>query len=247
MAKKEWFEDWFASPYHKILYAKRTVDEARALIHHLVHYLNAPSGSLALDVGCGEGRFAIPLAENGFQVVGIDLEEQRILKAKEQERPGLSFYVHDMRNVFRANYFDYVFNFYTSFGYFEKAQDTQRAAKAFVQSLKPGGTLVIDFLNPQKTIAQLVKNESFTREGIHFNLERKYDGRRIIKTICIDDNGIFHHYQEKVTAFSHDEMIRLFETHHLTYQQTFGDYQLNPFDAVASPRMILFFTKPFQV
>jgi len=246
MAKKEWFEDWFASPYHKILYAKRTDEEARVMVDHLVKYLNAPPGSLALDAGCGEGRFAVPLAESGFRVVGIDLEEQRILKAQQHDQPGLSFYVHDMRNLFRANYFDYVFNFFTSFGYFEKPQDTQRTAKAFAQSLKPGGVLVIDFFNPQNTISNLVKAETFTRQDIHFNIERKYDGRRIIKTIYIEDKGMTHRYQEKVTAFSHDELIRLFEAHHVIYQQTFGDYRLNPFDAASSSRMILFFKKPFR-
>ena len=243
MAKREWFEDWFGSPYHKILYAKRTQEEAGIMVQHLVQYLNAPPGSLALDVGCGEGRFAIPLAERGFQVVGIDLEEQRILKAQQHTRPGLSFYVHDMRNLFRANFFDYVFNFFTSFGYFEKNRDTQRAAKAIAQSLKPGGILVIDFLNSQKTISSLVKAETFTRQGIHFNIEREYDGRRIIKTIHIEDAGQNHRYQEKVTAFSHEELIRLFEAHHLVYQQTFGDYTFHPFDPQSSSRMILFFKK----
>ncbi len=243
MAKKEWFEDWFASPYHKILYEKRTDNEARNLVNRLIKFLNPPVGSLALDVGCGEGRYAIPLAENGLQVTGIDLEEKRILKAQQHQHPGLTFYVQDMRELFRVNYFDYVFNFFTSFGYFEKPHDTQLAAKVFAQSLKPGGILVIDFFNPEKTIAGLVESEAFEKQHIRFKIERKFDGRRIIKTIHIEDEGKVCQYQEKVTAFSHAELIRLFEAYHLSYWQTFGDYELGPFDPISSPRMILLFKK----
>ena len=37
-----------------------------------------------LDVGCGYGRIAIPLAELGYQIKGLDLSPQLIAEAQEE-------------------------------------------------------------------------------------------------------------------------------------------------------------------
>lgn len=39
-----------------------------------------PSGGKVLDLGCGEGRNAIPLAKAGFDVTAVDLSEAGIRK-----------------------------------------------------------------------------------------------------------------------------------------------------------------------
>ena len=76
---KEWFKDWFSSPYHSILYDKRDRSDAETLIHNLVKYLDIPKQANIFDIACGSGRFALPLADLDFQVVGIDLSEKSII------------------------------------------------------------------------------------------------------------------------------------------------------------------------
>ena len=63
--------------------------------------------STVLDVGVGTGRFACPLNERGFQVVGADISVPMMLKAREK---GLSDVVRaDARNLpFRNSAFDSV-------------------------------------------------------------------------------------------------------------------------------------------
>ena len=81
MALKEWYKEWFSSPYYEILYHKRNEEEAAAFIQRLLQYLNPEPGSRMLDVACGKGRHSSELADMGFDVTGIDLSEPSISEA----------------------------------------------------------------------------------------------------------------------------------------------------------------------
>ena len=52
-----------------------------------------------------------------------------------------------MRLPFRINYYDYAFNFFTSFGYFNTQREHDNAIRTIAQSLKKKGCLVMDYLN----------------------------------------------------------------------------------------------------
>jgi len=151
----DWFENWFGSPYYSILYQNRDELEAQEFVESLLDYLQPPAGSTMLDIACGEGRYAHQLAGHGYRVTGIDLSECSIAVAKQSETDNLEFFVHDMRLPFITNYFDYAFNFFTSFGYFSHDRDNELAAKAFAGALRPGGILVIDYLNRDYVIPRI--------------------------------------------------------------------------------------------
>ena len=64
-----------------------------------------------------------------------------------------------MREVYQKNNFDIATNLFTSFGYFEKEEDEQKAINAMAKNLKSGGFLIIDFMNVKKVITNLVPKE----------------------------------------------------------------------------------------
>ena len=113
--QQQWFKDWFNTPYYHQLYFKRDEKEASAFIDKLITYLNPAPGATMLDVACGKGRHSIRLAEKGFDVTGIDLSADSIEEALLSSSDTLQFFQHDMRLPFWINYFDYAFNFFTSF------------------------------------------------------------------------------------------------------------------------------------
>lgn len=242
--QKEWFENWFDSRFYPVLYDNRDVEEASLFVTNLVKYLQPPAGSKIVDIACGEGRFAGQLESLGHEVIGIDLSEQRIEKAKELEGDKLHFYVHDMRFPFYINYFDYAFNFFTSFGYFDTARDNHMAAHAFAVALKKGGTLVIDYFNEQYVEDRLVPAETIEKGGIGFHIKRSIEKGKIVKKIALkDEDGMEHYYQERVSAFKLKDFVSLFGAEGLVLQQYFGDYDLSPFDEGLSPRLIMIFKK----
>ena len=78
MPKKEWFAEWFDTPYYHILYQNRGEEEAREFIKALLFKLNLPLGSSLIDLACGKGRHSITLNSYGFKVLGVDLSSKSI-------------------------------------------------------------------------------------------------------------------------------------------------------------------------
>src|SRR5215471_8928653 len=127
MKKEAWYESWFDSPYYHHLYEHHDTDEASNEVEQIVEKLGIQPPSTILDVACGRGRHAIELSRKGFDVTGIDLSWKNILHAQHFEDDHLSFFVHDMREVFYVNFFDVVLNLFTSFGYFEAEKDNLKS------------------------------------------------------------------------------------------------------------------------
>jgi SAM-dependent methyltransferase len=244
MPDSNWFERWFASPYYRILYQHRDELEAEEFVGHLIRYLQPLPGSRMVDIACGEGRFAIELAERGFDVTGIDLSHTSIEIAKGNESERLHFYVHDMRMPFFINYFDYAFNFFTSFGYFAHMRDHQLAAKSFSKGLKKDGILVLDYLNSERAERLLVQEEDVQRGSYMFHIRRKIEHGHFIKEISFTDaDGKPRQYVESVAAFGLSEFTRLFRNAGMSLVATFGNYRLEEFNPLDSPRLIMVFKK----
>ncbi|WP_456460191.1 class I SAM-dependent methyltransferase [Reichenbachiella sp.] len=244
MSKKEWFDEWFNTIYYHILYKHRDYEEAAAFLDHLIEYFNIAPAAKILDLACGKGRHSIYLNQKGFDVTGVDLSEENIKFASTKQNDSLHFAVHDMRNVFATEEFDYVFNLFTSFGYFDSKEENLNVIDATIQALKPGGRFLLDFLNPYVVVNNLVHEEDKTIENIHFNIQRKYtDDEFIVKNIIVDDHGQHYEYQEKVKAIRRADFLAYFDKMDLKVIDIFGDYELSEYKAEESQRLIFVIEK----
>lgn len=235
-----WYESWFDAPYYNILYSHRDDQEARRFIDALLQVLQPSPEARILDLACGKGRFSRYLDEKGFaEIIGLDLSEKSIRYARDYETDSLSFFTHDMRLPYRTNYFDYIFNFFTSFGYFEHEKDDLRTLRSVHTGLKPEGTFVLDFFNAQYVIDYLTGQETKTIQGITFHLHKQITGNRITKDIRFEHAGQSFHFQERVRLYQASDFERLFQQAGLRIIQRYGDYQLQEFDQRRSPRLIM--------
>ena len=236
---KEWFGEWFDTPYYHVLYKNRDHKEAERFIHNLVKYLDLSKKSKIIDIACGKGRHSVFLNKENFDVTGVDLSQESIDFAKKSENEMLHFEVHDMRKVFREDYFDLAVNLFTSFGYFEDEADNQLAVNAMSASLKERGVLVLDFLNPNKVIPNLVKEELKTVDSIDFHIKRYVDENNFItKEITFSDHGKNYTFHEKLKAIDQAQFQKYFEKANLQIISTFGSYDLENYNPSTSDRMI---------
>lgn len=242
---KAWFKTWFNSPYYHILYKNRSQEEADAFVSRCIEAFHFQAKQTLLDVACGKGRHARAFAAAGLDVTGVDLSEESILYARQFENDFLHFHIHDMRRIFRVNYYDIVTNMFTSFGYFKNEHEHQLAARSMAQALKPGGTFLMDFVNQQPAM-ELVRNHVETelnQDGIQFIINKSLDGPRLVKQIQVIDGSKKEEHTEILSTFSFHDMKRFFEQEGLHVKAQYGDYQLSLYDEQSSPRMILLFSK----
>ena len=125
-----------------------------------------------LDLPCGPGRHALPLAQAGHRVVAVDrtrayLDElEQRLADRRQAQPGRALQVEtvcsDMRDFERPGAFDLALNLYTSIGYFEDIEDDLRVLRSYAAGLRPGGVLVLELLG-REVLARIYAPQRFRR------------------------------------------------------------------------------------
>lgn len=237
--QNEWFQNWFDTAYYHILYKKRDDTEARRFLDLLIRFLAPPRHSKFLDLACGKGRHSIYLHKKGFNVLGVDLSHNSIECAGRFCSKFINFIEHDMRQPLDGYTFDYVVNLFTSFGYFSDPTDDITVIKNVKKSLKPGGVFVLDYFNATKPNAHFDIPFTKTVDSVQFDIIKHIKGDRIIKEIKVTDSGKVYEFTEQVRIYSLEQFKQILANEGLTLVQTFGSYDLEPYNELTSDRLIL--------
>ncbi len=118
-------------------YVHRQVDE-------LVAFAGLRPGARIVDVGCGEGRYTLPLAARGFDVEGLDLAPVLLERLAEADPYGVPLHAADVS----APPADLVGRFEAAVGFFtlHHLHDLAACFAGIAKLVRPGG--VIAFLEP---------------------------------------------------------------------------------------------------
>ncbi len=126
--------------------ASRPPDFIERSVNWIIERFGVGEGTRVLDLGCGPGLYATPLAKTGAAVTGVDFSENSLKHARATaEREGLSIeYVHaDYLEYLPAGRFDLI-----TFIYWDLAplSPDQRASllKRCPDALSPDGAMVLD-------------------------------------------------------------------------------------------------------
>jgi len=104
-----------------------------------------------LDVGCGTGRYLIPLTEAGFRVTGIDSSPEMLAHchARLQQRNLQAALVElEIMQMDQSNAYDAVLCMDSTLCYLTETEDILKALSLFEHALRPGGLLVLEIFNP---------------------------------------------------------------------------------------------------
>jgi SAM-dependent methyltransferase len=232
-----WYKEWFGEEYLE-LYAHRDQDEAEQHMRFVDRELGAWPPRRVLDLASGAGRHTELLRQRGRAAIGTDLS-LTLLK----ERRGFPRVRADMRCLpFAPESFDWVLNFFTSFGYFESERENFLVLEEVARVVAPSGWFVMDLLNPEPAIEGLRPREEKLVDGRLIEIERWYDRARgrINKRIRLSgpDARPARSFLESVRAYRHEEVAQGLSWAGFELVRSFGSFDSAPYTST-SDRMIL--------
>lgn len=215
--------------------------------------LRLKAGSELLDLCCGVGRHAIPLARAGVRVTGLDFSERYLAEARRAARAAgapLSLVRRDMRRPGFKDRFDAAHNLFTSFGYFTAPTDDDRVLRGVRDALKPGGLFLLDTINGGRLEYILRWQETMGLSGERW--AELPDGSFVLEEPELTDRGravttrwVFLHGGRRREMTSHirlytgKRLARRLERAGLEVLRTFGEMSETPYSERFSPRLVV--------
>jgi SAM-dependent methyltransferase len=237
-----WYRRWFGEEYLD-LYPHRDQDEARRAVDLLMRRVELAPEARVLDLACGAGRHLQALAGQGLAAVGLDLSEPLLLRARKRV-PEAHLVRGDMRWLPLATAsVDAVTSFFTSFGYFDSEEEDRRVLGEMRRVLRPGGKVLLDFLNAKSVAADLTPRDEREVDGRRVVQERRLvdEGRKVEKRIHLapGPNGEpAQQFRERVRLYQPEELEAMMRRADLEPEERLGSYGGDPFGP-DSPRVIL--------
>lgn len=159
-------DDDFWTEFYDFLFSEQRHTQARELLDGSP-LLAFPAGARVLDLCCGPGVFAVPLALRGFDVTAVDRSPvllERGRKHAADAGAAVRFVEADVLEYRAESRHDVVLSMFTSFGYFEDPADNARVLRTMHDALVPGGTLVLDVAG-KELLARKVVPPKVVRRG----------------------------------------------------------------------------------
>lgn len=209
-------EPWYVHYYReRFLEEYEPFDEAttRAQVDFVESALRLSPPARILDLACGWGRHSRPLAERGYEVVGLDLNEACLRAGCARGQDEVRWVRGDMRWLpFPSGCFDAVICLWNSFGYFDDAGNSQVVREA-ARLLAPGDSLLLDIPNRDFLLTWRVLGQDWSQEGeTHILRSRQLDPLTSVlhnETLILGPDGSCRRYEMRIRCYVFPELRRL--------------------------------------
>ena len=169
MDQRPWYVDFFDGDYLRIFLPVLPDERTAAEVNAVVERLGLPPGARLLDLCCGQGRQAVPLARLGYRVTGLDLSRSLLARAaRAAADPGLPLALveADMRRLPLADgSFDAVLNLFNAFGYLEDDAQDELVLAEVARVLAPGGRFLQELANREALVRGWHDSEVVRTDG----------------------------------------------------------------------------------
>ena len=203
-------------------------------------------GGPILELACGTGRIALPLARRGFEVVGIDRAESMLAQARRKssrERLSIQWVRADMRDFRLERLFNQVIVPSQSISRLLARPDLERCLSCVKAHLAPRGIFVIELYNPSLELLSHDESERYpfleyphpSGDGtVTVTYSSAYDKATQVQhlTLYYSLPGSSKPLTERLSMrmYFPQELEALLEYNGFDVEAKFGDYDAKPFE-----------------
>ncbi len=221
-----------------------------------MHYAEMQTGAV-LELACGTGRLLLPLAEQGYALVGVDNSEPMLAiarrRAREEQLEGqITLVQQDVRSLNLGRQFSFAFIALGSFAHLIARKDQQQALFAIRKHVTTGGTFILDISS-----ADIRYMENLSGQTLHLGTWKRDDGTMLTHFASPAASHTDHyleltHFYDQhrqggpltrtiaisyLALFERGEVEVLLERADFVVKNVYGNYDLSSFTR-ESPRMI---------
>ncbi|WP_096434561.1 class I SAM-dependent DNA methyltransferase [Alteribacter populi] len=112
-----------------------------------------PKGTTIVDVACGTGTFTLKMAQEGYNISGVDLSEEMLSVAKhkaDEAKENITFVRQDMQQLSGFQNIDAVTVFCDGMNYLMEEDQVRLTFEAIAAILSDDGVLLFDVHSPYK-------------------------------------------------------------------------------------------------
>lgn len=217
------------------LFNEERLSKAADDVKKIIQLLKMEKDKNVLDLCCGLGRHAIELARSGMNVTAVDITSDYIDMAKRKikdESLNVEFLVGDMRTFMRKNYFDHAILMYTSLGYFEDNSQNQLVLNNIFNSLKHGGSLIIDVVGKEILKPIFREKDEYIDGGITYIEERRVnsDWNWIENKWTTIKEGVKEEFRLSHWLYSENDLKQMLKEAGFASSNIFGSLGGSPYD-----------------
>lgn len=191
-----------------------------------------------LDVATGTGTVALLLAEDGYQVTGVDISARMIEMAKRKAASSnvsarVEFLCQDATQMHYDRQFDAAISLFDSFNYILSAKGLQDAFAGVYAALKPGGAFIFDLNSEYALEKNLFSQDNFWDENAEVKhiWTARYNKRTRVATVDMQfylPNGKGFREVHKERAHRHDDVTRFLRDAGFDFLDAFDEYSFLP-------------------
>lgn len=175
--------------------------EIFGLYNAFLDEIKEKGGKNILDVGCGSGKFAKLLSDNGYSVKAIDLSPVMIEEAKKNHP---NSYVQDICDV--KEKYQVITAVFDVLNYLD-IKSLTRFLSCVANALEEDGYFIAD-INSLHGFEDVAQGSLVLEKGdSHGSIVSEFDGERLISDLRLfeKEGGFYRGYKERIVQYYHDE------------------------------------------
>ncbi|OUQ58888.1 SAM-dependent methyltransferase [Tyzzerella sp. An114] len=198
------------------------------------------SPEIVLDLGCGTGNVTERLAKKGYDMIGIDLSEDMLAKARDkayEENLDILYLCQDMREFELYGTVNCILSLFDSLNYITDEDDLLKVFKLVNNYLHPKGLFIFDMNTEYKfkniyadnTYAETTENAAYIWENF-YDEEEKINEYYMNFFIEDEETGTYERFEEchYEKAYSIDIIKNLIEESGMQFVAVYDAYTFEP-------------------